>query len=148
MKVKVKLYDPSIRNRDYKFTAQVFEQFKQYMKSIDRNRIVYDGNRALDGELVHPTLEDAVGRLDSIEWVDSCAFGNVELLNTPKGMIYQDVLKQVADGASLSPVWSYRKVGDKILDLELQEIVILPTKFLDNDDSSKNTTVDDSGSRD
>lgn len=146
MKVRVKLYDPSIGNRDYKFTAQVFEQFNQYMKSIDR--IVYDGNRAFDGELVHPKLEDAVGRLDSIEWVDSCAFGNIELLNTPKGMIYQDVLKQVADGASLSPVWSYRKVGDKILDLELQEVVILPTKFLDNDDSAKNTTIDDSGSRD
>ena len=45
-------------------------------------------------------------------------------------------------------VWSYRKVGDKILDLELQEIVILPTKFLDNDDNVKNTTVNDSGSRD
>ena len=147
MKVRVKLYDPSIRNRDYKFTAQVFEQFNQYMKSIDR-RIVYDGNRVLDGELVHPTLEDAVGRLDSIEWVDSCAFGNVELLNTPKGMIYQDVLKQVVDGASLSPVWSYRKVGDKILDLELQEVVILPTKFLDNDDNTENPTSDDTGTRD
>lgn len=146
MKVRVKLYDPSIRNRDYKFTAQVFEQFNQYMKSIDR--IVYDGNRAFNGELVHPTLEDAVGRLDSIEWVDSCAFGNVELLNTPKGMIYQDVLKQVVDGASLSPVWSYRKVGNKILDLQLQEVVILPTKFLDNDDNTENPTSDDTGARD
>lgn len=146
MKVRVKLYDPSIRNRDYKFTAQVFEQLNQYMKGIDR--IVYDGNRAFDGELVHPTLEDAVGRLDSIEWVDSCAFGNVELLNTPKGMIYQDVLKQVTDGASLSPVWSYRRVGDKILDLQLQEVVILPTKFLDNDDNTENPTSDDTGTRD
>lgn len=146
MKVRVKLYDPTTRNRDYKFTAQVFEQFNQYMKGVDR--IVYDGNRAFDGELVHPTLEDAVGRLDSIEWVDSCAFGNVELLNTPKGMIYQDVLKQFTDGASLSPVWSYRRVGDKILDLQLQEVVIIPTKFLNNDDNAENTTVDDSGSRD
>ena len=68
MKVRVKLYDPSTRNRDYKFTAQVLEQFNQYMKGVDR--IVYDGNRVIDGELTHPTLEDAVGRLDSVEWVD------------------------------------------------------------------------------
>ena len=62
-------------------------------------------------------------------------------------MIYQEVLKEVTDGAKLSPVWSYRKVGDKILDLELQEVVIIP-KFMYQDDNTENTDSDDTGARD
>ena len=75
MKVKAKLYDPNEGNRDYKFTADAFEQFSQYMKKSDR--IVYDGQEMDELELTHPSLNDAVGKVESIEWVDSCAFGEI-----------------------------------------------------------------------
>lgn len=135
MKVRAKLYDPNEGNRDYKFTAEAFELFNQYMKKSDR--IVYDGQEMDELELTHPSLNDAVGKVESIEWVDSCAFGEIELIDTPKGKCYQDLLRLSDVPISISPVWSYRKVGDKILDLQLKDVVVLPV-LKEKDDRIKN----------
>ena len=122
MNIKVKLFDLNTSNRGYQFTADVFEQFCQYMKNSDR--IVYSENG--QGETIHPELDNAVGVINNIEWVDSCAYGNVELINSPKGEIYQTMLNSGVspDSMELEPVWSYRKVGDKILDLNLHYVNI------------------------
>ena len=120
MKIKAKLFDLNASNNGYQFAADVFEQFSQYMKNSDR--IVYGENAT--GEITHPELANAVGVINSIEWADSCAYGDIELLDTPQGKIYQTMLNSGVslDSVKLEPVWIYRKVGDKILDLNLQYV--------------------------
>ena len=148
MKIEAKLFDLNSVNRGYKYNHDVINELKRYVK--DTNGTVYSVSDETMLDFHHPNLEDVVGKVESVKVVDSCAWGQIELFDTPKGKIWQDIINEIPNGARFEPIWTYRKLGDKILDLNLEYITVMANiaENFKEDDNTENSTSDDSGSRD
>ena len=126
MEIKVKIFDinqlPDEYGRRYQNLDAVFEQFNCYMKRKDR--YVLDNPEYMERVEHVMKLEDIIGEVTHIEWKDQSAFANIHLLDTPKGTVYQELLSKVPEHISIEPFFSYRKLGDKMVDLQLEDLFI------------------------
>ena len=125
MKISAKLADLSKNNdgRDYD-EAQFFDAAKQYMAE---SGLVFEDVTNHSAR----SLEDIVGKLECLELRDSALHAKVELLDTPKGLAIQQIVCENPESISFVPYVSYRKLGDKILDLRIEEIMALPTSKIE-----------------
>lgn len=125
MKISTKLADLLKNNdgRDYDET-QFFYAAKQYMAESGLVFVDVTNHSAR-------SLEDVVGKLECVELRDSALHAKVELLDTPKGLAIQQIVCENPESISLVPYVSYRKLGDKILDLRIEEIMALPTSEIE-----------------
>lgn len=116
MDIKVKLFDLSDGNKyNYVYASEVFDALTRYSKA---DELVYTYN---DGR--PHNLTDVVGKLKDVSWHDSCAWADIELLDTPNGKVLKSICEQNGnDAIKVEPIVSYRKVGDKILDFKLESL--------------------------
>ena len=125
MEVTVKLFDPEQLNktgRRYEDLGAMFDAFSEYMKRKDRFVLLEN-----ESDLSHPVeLDKIVGTVKYVEWKDQKAFANVQLLDTPNGKAIQEMFKVIPDNVSIVPYFRYNKVGDKLLDLKIEKVIVQP----------------------